>query len=70
MVQTAPSKLYVLRRRTAGKKEYTTYFLYLPSKLVNDSSFPFKERDRLSINIKGRSLVVEKLKKGKKGRKK
>ena len=70
MVQIAMSKLYVLRRKTPKKKEYTTYFLYLPSKLINDSTFPFGESEKVRIKIVGNNLLVEKLRKGRKQRKK
>ncbi len=70
MVQVATSKLYVLRRRTPKKKEYITYFLYLPSKLINDSTFPFTEGERVRIKIVGHDLFVEKLTKPRKRRKK
>ena len=70
MVRVATSKLYVLRRRTQKKKQYSTYFLYLPSKLINDSTFPFGESEKVKIIIKGNSLIVEKLQKKRKRRKK
>ncbi len=67
MVRKAVSKLYVLKRRMGRTKIYATYFLYLPSKLVSDSTFPMKEGEKISITIKGDSLVAEPTKR-KKGR--
>ena len=40
-------------------KVYATYFLYLPSKLISDSTFPLREGEKISITIKGDSLVAE-----------
>jgi len=40
-------------------KVYATYFLYLPSKLISHSTFPLKEGEKISITIKGDSLVAE-----------
>jgi hypothetical protein len=42
-------------------KVYATYFLYLPSKLISDSTFPLKEGEKISITIKGDSLVAERI---------
>jgi hypothetical protein len=60
-VRKAVSKLYVLRRKMGRTKVYATYFLYLPSKLISDSTFPLKEGEKISITIKGDSLVAERI---------
>jgi len=59
LVRKVTSKLYVLKRRTDRGKTYSTFFLYLPSKLINDSTFPLKEGERITIRIKGKSLVAD-----------
>jgi hypothetical protein len=61
-VRKAISKLYVLKRKMGRTKIYATYFLYLPSKLISDSTFPLKEGEKISIAIKGDSLVAEPIK--------
>ena len=37
---------------------YRSPRIYLPTKLTDDSSFPFKEGDLLTIKVDGRKLVV------------
>ncbi|MCW4025568.1 MAG: hypothetical protein NWF01_11130 [Candidatus Bathyarchaeota archaeon] len=57
----AESKL-VNRPTVTGKKSYSKFFVYLPSEIVKDSAFPFKEDDKLKIKIdtKNRRLIIEK----------
>jgi hypothetical protein len=68
LVRKVVSKLYVLRRRTDRGKVYVTFFLYLPSKLINDSTFPLKEGDKVSVSIKGNTLVAESISRRKRKR--
>ncbi len=42
---------------------YRSPRIYLPTKLTDDSSFPFKEGDLLTIKVDGRKLVVQKAQK-------
>ena len=42
---------------------YRSPRIYLPTKLTDDSSFPFKEGDLLSIRVDGRKLIVQKTQK-------
>lgn len=45
-----------------ARSEGTTYRsprIYLPTKLTDDSSFPFKEGDIISIKVDGRKLIVQ-----------
>ncbi len=49
-----------------ARSEGTTYRsprIYLPTKLTDDSSFPFREGDLLSIKVNGRKLIVQKAQK-------
>jgi hypothetical protein len=46
--------------RTNGA-EYRSPRIYLPTKLTDDSSFPFKEGDLLAIKVDGRKLVVQRV---------
>jgi len=59
LVRKVVSRLYVLRRKSGRGKVYATYFLYLPSKLINDSTFPLRERDKISVSIKGDAILAE-----------
>jgi len=53
-----------------ARSEGTTYRsprIYLPTKLTDDSSFPFKEGDILSIKVDGRKLIVQRAQKAQVG---
>ncbi len=39
-------------------KDYTSTWIYIPSKIVNDSSFPFKNNDKVYVEIKDGKLIV------------
>jgi len=48
--------------KKAARLEGMTYRsprIYLPTKLTDDSSFPFKEGDIIAVKIDGRKLVVQ-----------
>ncbi len=56
----------ILTRFAVAKKQavsegtmYRSPRIYLPTKLTDDSSFPFKEGDVLSIKVNGRKLIVQ-----------
>ena len=61
----------ILTRFAVAKKparsegtQYRSPRIYLPTKLTDDSSFPFKEGDLLTIRVDGRKLVVQRAQKG------
>ncbi|TDA32862.1 MAG: hypothetical protein DSO04_01560 [Hadesarchaea archaeon] len=39
------------RPTKTGEKEYDKFFIYLPTELVRDSSFPFSPGDYLQVEI-------------------
>jgi len=45
----------------AEDRVYRSPRIYLPTKLTDDSSFPFKEGDLVSVKVDGRRLVVQKV---------
>ncbi len=60
----------ILTRFAVAKKparsertQYRSPRIYLPTKLTDDSSFPFKEGDLLTIRVDGRKLIVQKAQK-------
>jgi len=42
------------RPSKTGSKEYDKFFIYLPTELVRDSSFPFKPGDYVEVEIDAR----------------
>jgi len=61
MVDKAKVKIYLNTYR---------HSMNLPSKLVNDSAFPFKINEELIIKIKGKKLIIEREENDKKSLKK
>jgi hypothetical protein len=60
----------VLTRFAVAKKNanngdaiYRSPRIYLPTKLTDDSVFPFKEGDLLLVRVDGRRLVVQRVRK-------
>ena len=47
----------------AGEAVYRSPRIYLPTKLTDDSVFPFKEGDILLVKVDGRRLVVQRVRK-------
>ena len=49
------------KKYTKDGKCYYSPRIYLPTKLVSDSSFPFKQSDLVvAVKVKGRSLIIQK----------
>ena len=46
-----------------GEAVYRSPRIYLPTKLTDDSVFPFKEGDLLLVKVDGRKLIVQKVRK-------
>ena len=46
-----------------GEAVYRSPRIYLPTKLTDDSVFPFKEGDLLLVKVNGRKLVVQRVRK-------
>ena len=62
MVKTTLSKMYVVKRKAINGRSYAAYFLYLPSKLTNDSAFPFRPSERVRLSVEGKKMIVEAVK--------
>jgi hypothetical protein len=54
---------FINRPTKTGGKLYDKFFIYVPTDVARDSSFPFNVKDELTIRIdKNNRLIVEKLK--------
>ena len=47
----------------AGETVYRSPRIYLPTKLTDDSIFPFKEGDLLLVKVDGRKLTIQRVRK-------
>ena len=59
-MREAVAKFILSKRLVKGGKYYTSPRIYLPTKLTQDSSFPFKGDDiPIYVKIKGRKLIIQ-----------
>ena len=43
---------------TSKGKKYDKLYVYIPSQVAKDTNFPFKEGDKVVVEIKGKGLMV------------
>ena len=60
MVYKSLTKFSVAPKKGPNDRIYYSPRIYLPTKLVNDSRFPFKDGEDLVLRIDGRKLVITK----------
>ncbi|MFX1312088.1 MAG: hypothetical protein ACFFHD_05705 [Promethearchaeota archaeon] len=46
--------------KKSGNGGYKSIWLYIPSKISKDNSFPFKENEEVLVEIENGSLVISK----------
>lgn len=49
----------IIKKKTGGAK-YESMWMYIPSKLAKDDSFPFTDKEDVTIEIMGERLVIRK----------
>ncbi len=48
-------------RPTVSKgKKYDKFFIYIPAEVARDTNFPFKDGDRIEVEIEGNTLIMRK----------
>jgi hypothetical protein len=54
---------FAVAKKAAGNGDtvYRSPRIYLPTKLTDDSSFPFKEGDILSVKVDGRKVMIQRV---------
>ncbi|MBS7622886.1 hypothetical protein KEJ39_04325 [Candidatus Bathyarchaeota archaeon] len=66
MVKKVLVKLTVVRKKDKhGRAVYRSPRIYLPTKLTDDSAFPFREGQLLVARVLGERLIVERIRKHK-----
>lgn len=53
---------FINRRTKTGKKTYDRFFIYVPTEVARDGTFPFAEGEKVEIEIKGKNLTITKAK--------
>lgn len=43
-----------------GKRFYDRFFIYIPTEVARDGTFPFNEGDKVEVEIVGDTLVIRK----------
>ena len=51
---------FINRPSKTGKKLYDRFFVYIPTYVVRDETFPFKAGDEVVVKIRRGKLVIEK----------
>ncbi len=54
---------FINRPTQTGKKLYDKFFVYVPTDVARDGTFPFKVNERVKVRIdsENRRLIIEKL---------
>ena len=64
MVKKIVTKFSVAKKRSGPEGTiYRSPRIYLPTKLTDDSRFPFREDDLLAIRVDGRKLIIQRVSK-------
>lgn len=53
---------FINRPTQTGKKLYDKFFVYIPTEVARDGTFPFKVNDRVKvrIDVEKKQLIIEK----------
>ena len=64
-----PNKVTKMRKATGkfvnhptwtGKQLYDKFYIYVPTQVAKDGTFPFKIGDRIDVEIQGETLIITK----------
>ncbi len=50
-----------ISKKKSGNREYSSVWLYIPSRISKDSAFPFKDKEEVIIELKGGRLEIRKI---------
>jgi hypothetical protein len=51
---------FINRPTRTGKRIYDRFFIYIPTEVARDGTFPFKAGDEITVEIKGDTLIIRK----------
>lgn len=54
---------FINRPTRTGGRTYDKFFIYIPTEVARDGTFPFKEGEEITVRIEGERLVIERLEK-------
>lgn len=58
MIKTGKGKI---SKKRSGNRKYTSFWVYIPSKIAKDSEFPFRDKEEVMIELKGEHLEIRKI---------
>ncbi len=50
-----------ISKKKSGNRGYGSYWIYIPSKMSGDAAFPFRDKEEVNIELKGSTLIVNKI---------
>ncbi len=53
---------FINRRTKTGNRFYDRFFVYVPTEVGRDGTFPFKVGEKVTIKIENNKLIVQKMK--------
>ncbi|KON26971.1 hypothetical protein AC481_06055 [miscellaneous Crenarchaeota group archaeon SMTZ-80] len=49
-----------ISKKKSGNPKYESFWVYIPSKISKDNSFPFKDKEEVIVELKGANLFIRK----------
>lgn len=56
---------FINRPTKTGGRGYDKFFIYIPTEVARDGTFPFKEGEEVAINIENKKVAITKIEKKK-----
>ena len=50
-----------ISKKKSGNRGYSSIWVYIPSKIANDSDFPFRDKEEVRIELKGEHMEIRKV---------
>jgi crotonobetaine/carnitine-CoA ligase len=50
-----------ISKKRSGNRGYSSFWVYLPSKIAKDNAFPFRDKEEVRIELKGEHLEIRKI---------
>ncbi|MFX1497526.1 MAG: AMP-binding protein [Promethearchaeota archaeon] len=50
-----------ISEKTSGNPKYSTFWAYIPTSIVKDNAFPFRDKEEVLIELKGERLEIRKI---------
>ncbi len=51
---------FINRPTRTGGRNYDKFFIYIPTEVARDGTFPFKEGEEVALRIENKRVIIEK----------